>query len=135
MFIAVGMCIPVIAIFGFLVLKQYLIQRKLVKLGVHRTIVAANEEKLKRHHRKIAKNQPSNLPNINNNALEQLAGLTEKKKLITSNPSCSDSESYSDSYGGEDREKGSPSPKGSEEEEKLRQKREEVKVRDASFDY
>ena len=110
MFIAVGMCVPVIAIFGFLVLKQYLIQRKLVALGVHRTIVAANNEKVRRHKRKIATNQPSNLPNIqNNNVLEQLAGLNEKKKLITSNPSY-DSESYSDSYGPEDPEKGSPPP-------------------------
>ena len=58
--------------------------------------------------------------------MEKLAGLNEKKKLITSNPS-EESESYSESYGYEDPEKGSPSPKDQGEEGKLRQSKESQK--------
>ena len=55
MFIAVGMCVPVIFIFAFMVVKQYLIQRKLEQLGVHRTIVAAEKKKAKQHRDRLRK--------------------------------------------------------------------------------
>ena len=78
MIITIGMCIPVIGVFAFMVLRQYLIQRKLVKMGVHRSIVAAEQlkqnKKQRIHNRNIAKNGPSILPHIPNR-IEMLAGL------------------------------------------------------------